>query len=365
MIPEKPNVLYVDDEVNNLVAFDASFRRHFNVFTCAKPSDVKRILKENDIHILITDERMPEMTGIELLESILEDFPSVIKILMTGYLDIEPIIQAINKIGVFRYIQRPWVEHEIKMTIDSAFEMYCAKFLLREKTLKLQKAYEELDKFAYSASHDLRAPLASILGLINIAKLENKDSEYLQLIEKSALRLDAYTRDILNYYKNGKMSVLIKEIDFESLANEVIDHVNFFQPTENIHFKIDVEQEESFYSDEIRVRILLNNLISNAIKYQDKTKKQHTVNLGIKIKHGLANIFIKDNGIGIKEAHLDNIFNIFYRGTDSGHGSGLGLFIVKEIVTKLKGDIAVKSKANEGTEINISMPCKQYFLEEN
>ena len=139
------HILYVDDEQNNLTAFKATFRRDFKIFTAISAAEGVKVLDEEDIHILITDQRMPVMTGVEFLESILEKYPDMIRILLTGYTDIEAVIDAINKGQVYRYITKPWDETELRMTIKNAFEVYNLKKENKELLIKLKRANEQLE----------------------------------------------------------------------------------------------------------------------------------------------------------------------------------------------------------------------------
>lgn len=133
--PEQINVLYVDDEIDNLNAFTAYFRRHFNVFTAESAMEGKKILenKENNIQIVLTDQRMPEITGVDFLASLVKDSPTIMRILVTGYADLATVIDAINKGEVYRYVSKPWDNVELKNLILQAFEVYD----LRKKNKKL------------------------------------------------------------------------------------------------------------------------------------------------------------------------------------------------------------------------------------
>lgn len=139
------NVLYVDDEVHNLNSFKAGFRRMFNIFTAESAEEGRKILETEDIQVIITDQRMPVMTGIEFLESIIPDFPDPIRILLTGYADINAVIDAINKGQVYRYIQKPWMEEDLRINIEKAFEIYTLRKENRELTEKLLVANEQLE----------------------------------------------------------------------------------------------------------------------------------------------------------------------------------------------------------------------------
>ncbi|HEY0176521.1 MAG TPA: response regulator [Pedobacter sp.] len=118
------NVLYVDDEIHNLHAFKAAFRTKFNIFIAESAAGGRKILEKELIHIIIADQRMPEITGIEFLASVIPDFPDAIRILLTGYADITEVIGAINEGNVYRYIQKPWQEEDLSMNIEKAFEVY-------------------------------------------------------------------------------------------------------------------------------------------------------------------------------------------------------------------------------------------------
>ncbi len=136
-IEERIKVLYIDDEVNNLAAFKASFRRLYKVFTTSYLEEARQILEENEIQVIISDQRMPEMTGIEFFESILEVHPEPIRILLTGYSDMQAVIDAINKGHVYRYFSKPWDEKNMIENINKAGDLYFSLKEQKEMTTKL------------------------------------------------------------------------------------------------------------------------------------------------------------------------------------------------------------------------------------
>lgn len=139
------NVLYLDDEIHNLNSFRAVFRRSYNIYTALSGKEGEKILRENDIHVIITDQRMPEITGIEFLESIIKDYPHIPRILLTGYTDINAVIDAINRGSVYKYVQKPWDEEELRSTIDNALQIYAKSKGKEELTEKLQTTNEQLE----------------------------------------------------------------------------------------------------------------------------------------------------------------------------------------------------------------------------
>jgi response regulator RpfG family c-di-GMP phosphodiesterase len=139
------NILYVDDEANNLVSFKAVFRVKYNTFTAISGEEAVKVLRANNINIIITDQRMPQMTGVEFLESILDEFPDPIRILLTGYADMSAVVDAINKGKIFHYLTKPWNEEELEMTITRAYEVYSEKMREKEDNSKLSLTNEQLE----------------------------------------------------------------------------------------------------------------------------------------------------------------------------------------------------------------------------
>ncbi|HEY9535107.1 MAG TPA: response regulator [Mucilaginibacter sp.] len=140
-------VLYIDDEVNNLNSFKAAFRRDFEIFTASSAKEGRKILDAQEIGVIITDQRMPGMTGIEFLESILPVYPDTIRILLTGFSDINAVMDAINRGQVYKYLVKPWQNDELKMYIENALEIYNLRKENKELARKLNAAYAELDAF--------------------------------------------------------------------------------------------------------------------------------------------------------------------------------------------------------------------------
>lgn len=142
---DKIVVLYVDDEKNNLVSFKATFRTKFKVFTSTSATEALEILKSNQIHVLITDQRMPEITGTELLEQVVQIDDSPIRILLTGYTDMDTVVEAVNKGKIYHYHSKPWNEDELEDTIRKAYEVYLEKAKIVEMNKKLAKSNEQLE----------------------------------------------------------------------------------------------------------------------------------------------------------------------------------------------------------------------------
>ncbi|WP_343688941.1 response regulator [Chitinophaga sp.] len=139
------HILYVDDEIHNLNAFKASFRRLYTIFTASSAEEAEKVLEKEEIHIIISDQRMPRITGIEFFESILDKYPEPIRILLTGYADINAVIDAINKGQVYKYFSKPWNDEDLRHNIEKAFEVYALRKENKELTAKLLDVNEKLE----------------------------------------------------------------------------------------------------------------------------------------------------------------------------------------------------------------------------
>lgn len=139
------HILYIDDEIHNLNAFKASFRRLYTIFTASSAEEAEKVLEKEEVHIIISDQRMPRMTGIEFFESILDRYPEPIRILLTGYADINAVIDAINKGQVYKYFSKPWNDEDLRHNIEKAFEVYALRKENKELTAKLLDVNEKLE----------------------------------------------------------------------------------------------------------------------------------------------------------------------------------------------------------------------------
>jgi signal transduction histidine kinase len=357
----KYSILYLDDEEQNLMSFQAIFRRDYKVFTTTSAQEAVEILNNNPIHVIFSDQKMPDVSGVEFFETILHDFPKAVRILLTGYADIDAVIDAINKGQVYRYVTKPWEPNELKVCVENALEKYRSDMALVEKNRALELANAELEKFVYSASHDLRAPLVSIKGLVNVARMDIHDQkclEYLDMIEKSTDKLNDFVSNIINYYQNNQSDELLETIDTEMLVDEIFESYRHYDGAASISFRKDISQPGDFRSDTNRIRMVLNNLMSNAIRFSDPKKHESIIDLSVVVNKEKAVFRVTDNGIGISPELLPGIFDMFFTHGDKRLGTGIGLYIARQAAQKLGGTISVSSELNKGTRFTFEIPNK-------
>jgi len=228
---------------------------------------------------------------------------------------------------------------------------------IRVSNNELRKTNEELDNFVYKVSHDLRAPISSILGLVNIAKRDNAVESMLacvEQIEKSALTQDNFIKDIIELTKNARVKPKRQKIDFKKVVDETFEYLKYSVDSKPPKPKFQLQQKKPFYSDASRMKVIFNNIISNSIKYSDP--KNTEIDINVEVLNGHAKIKIIDKGKGIEQKYQEDVFKMFFRATDQNAGSGLGLYIVKETVDKLKGNISLESEVNKGTTLSMRLP---------
>ncbi len=234
-----------------------------------------------------------------------------------------------------------------------------ATSMLTVKNNELQTAYEELNKFAYSVSHDIRGPLTGILGAINVAHdIDdiNEMKEMLVLMEKSISKLDSYIISMHDYYSLQRGELKISEINLAQLMDELKPLYEVSSKVNEVGFEVQVTQTQTFRSDRELLKLIFNNLLSNAFKYQDKRKINKRVDVIIEVEHNMATVYVKDTGVGILGNHIGEIFNLFYRANSQEVGSGFGLYNVKGALLKLNGQIEVNSIMDQGTTFKVTIP---------
>lgn len=240
-----------------------------------------------------------------------------------------------------------------------------AEFIIADITdtkrsiIELQKMNFELDNFVYHSSHDLRSPLKSILGLINILRLENDKAAQqncIEMIEGSIIRLDKLVNDLLSLSRNNRINDNFVAINLMEELNNAVTNFYHTADTKNLEIVPRIYQPVPLITDLTRLRIILNNLISNAIKYRRHSRRSSYVKIVAKVTPDKASIIIEDNGIGIAQSKVNKVFDMFYRASEASEGSGLGLYIVKNVVEKMNGSILLTSKEKTGSTFTIDIP---------
>jgi signal transduction histidine kinase len=238
-------------------------------------------------------------------------------------------------------------------------ERKLAEEALKNTLEELQQRNQELDHYVYKVSHDLRSPLCSIKGLLNLAEYETDAAAilvYNRMIGEQINRSDEFIQSILNHSKMLNSADNREAIDFEAVLRQGFEDMQYVKGYARLQRRVRLDQQVPFYGDPFRISLILRNFISNAIKYQNPEAETSYVQFAIAVDAHQARITITDNGIGVEEGFVPHLFDMFFRATEKAEGSGLGLYIVKQAIQRIGGFIAVTSQFGAGTEFVITLP---------
>jgi signal transduction histidine kinase len=233
-----------------------------------------------------------------------------------------------------------------------------------QQNKELKKLNDELDRFIYSAAHDLKSPLSSLEGLIHLAEKEigtDKNSHYFKMMGSSVNKLHGFIRDITDYARNKRQVLRVEKIKVSDTIHDIIASLLFLPGAENLNISVNIQNDE-VCTDRARLEIVLKNLLSNSFRYIDLNKSVSYIKIEGMVDADALRISVTDNGIGIGKEHLGKIFDMFYRAVETSQGTGIGLFLVKESVKMLRGKISVKSNLGEWTTFYLSIPNQQHGI---
>lgn len=224
---------------------------------------------------------------------------------------------------------------------------------------QLEKLNEELDRFVYSTSHDLRSPLLSMLGLLKLAEksvTQKEMSRYHDMMHTRLSSLDKFIKDITDYSRNNRLHIVNENILLSSLTNEIWESLKYSPDAQNIEFVNTLPEDLIVKNDGTRLRVVLSNLISNSIRYHDQRKEKRFIKIYHKATSSSFSLHVEDNGQGIATEYQSKIFDMFFRANETSNGSGLGLYIVKETLAKISCSIRLTSAPTKGSIFSIYMP---------
>jgi signal transduction histidine kinase len=364
-------ILILEDVEEDAELVDYALKREKFVFTRIRVDTREQFTDALDSFnpdVILSDHSLPQFNSLEALKICQSKKLDIPFILVTGAVSEEFAVNCLKR-GADDYVLKTNLSR-LPLAIRYALRQHryesnrqAQEEILRQQNEQLVKINKELDSFVYSVSHDLRSPLSSILGLVNVAKLEGfKNPEmlntYFEMIERSVFKLDETIKEILDYSRNARGELNIEEVGLEGMIQNAFDQMQYLPGYHGTVKQVNVQNHTALYSDVYRLSVILINLISNALKYGDDTKEQKLIQVSAAITPAHCILRVADNGIGIHSDYIDNVFNMFYRATDRSQGAGLGLYIVKEMVEKLAGTISIHSELGQGTAITITIPNK-------
>lgn len=368
----KPNILCVDDEKDNVEALERLFRKKYNVLKATSALEALALLQTNqDIGVILTDQRMPGMSGVELLSKTVVSHPDTVRLLLTGYTDIESVISAINSGQIYRYLTKPWDPVDLALTIDQAFERYNLGLELKKKNQELSAALSELQtldsaksNFMILINHELKTPLTSVLNfasLLSESKLDDEQSLYNQRIISSAQRLKELIEDVLLIMKSETQQM---KLDFQPLiwtSTEGIINSAIQKLLQIKNLTIDAQLENlEFKSDRRLFYQIIQRLVHNACKfcYPETQILVSSTLSGKKIR-----FTVRNKGPQISDSVIEKIFKPFYIDEDvmnHSNGFGLGLTVCESILKLHNSKLCID---NESDGVSIHFELDQFLAD--
>lgn len=368
MIPKELRILMLEDLEDDAGLMDRVLQKEKIVFTRVRVDTRDEFIDAlSAFHpdLILSDHALPQFNSIEALKIVQEKKSDIPFIIVTGSVSEEFAVNCI-KMGVDDYVLKSNLAR-LPIAIKHTLREHQHKRIRKEQDETLQKQNEELlkinkelDSFVYNISHNLRSPLASVIGLVNVAQLEQPQTKeavdrYFTMIKKSTLRLDNTLKEILDFSENLRSELKLSEIDLRQLCTESYERVNV-SAYQAIDRQFNFADHAPFYSDHDRLRLILSYLFSNSFIFSDTKKNNPFVRVSASVSPTQAVISILDNGMGIAADQLPHVFDMFVRTHETSEGAGLGLYIVKEVVEKLKGTIGIESVLGEWTRVDITIP---------
>ena len=365
-------VLYVDDDRANLLAFRAIAEPTYEVVVARSGDEALLLISQNpDIAVLMADQRMPGMSGIDLCERVQSSHPDIVRMLVTAYSDLQAAIAAINRGHVSRYLNKPWNSEELLATLRDAVERYRLKATVQELQVRIAQSERlyALGVLTASIGHELRTPLSIVSANVQFAHralLEAKNSQgmknhaaALQEVEAALIDAEEGAQRLIDIADSILLSSRSEPGDREPVDLAHVLHsvlrLTRSEATHRARLLIAQSAKPRIYGSATRVGQVLLNLVLNALQaLPDRPIERNEVKLSLDERDGRAIVEVTDNGIGIEPANLAHIFDPFF--TTKKKGTGLGLAISKQIIEEMGGQIQVESRPGHGTRFRVSWP---------
>jgi two-component system, NtrC family, sensor kinase len=374
--PTKPHVvLYVDDEPANLTAFNYCFADRFAVLTAQSGAEALEVMAARPVAVLLADQRMPGMTGVELCATARERFPEVVRMIVTAYADIGAAVEAINSGQVLRYIFKPWREEQMAEVLRLGLEAYEVGVLLRQTQVRMLQ-HEQQATITYvlgSVLHELSNPATSLevdLHLIDDSLrglIESGDRVPPELREAlvnlHAVAQDAVVsikdlRERIHSFRRGERDSPVAELpaDLNRAVQAAVAIVGAdLRRHANLELQLGVVQPVAAEATQLS-RIIVN-LLSNAVEAIDPGRPEHNqVTVRTSVRADRALLEVEDTGAGIAPELLPRIFEPFVSTKSDDPARGFGLAVTRDLVQRLRGDIEVRSEPGRGTCFTVALP---------
>jgi signal transduction histidine kinase len=367
-------VLVVDDEQSVATTIKAILELDGSEVTAVTSgTDALAQLRQNEFDVVLTDLRLDDLDGIEILRETQKLWPDTVSIMLTGYASLESAVSALRS-GAYDYLIKPSDVDELRATIGRALE----RRRLRQRLVELEQLDKLKTQFLSMASHELRTPLTAVSGFIQIARRRmsrmsaaadvptpwreeaKKGDETLEMANRQAKKLARLIDELLDVSRlqQGRVEMRLAEIELAEVVREVAERMRLL--TKGHEIATNIEGRAPIVADRDRIEQVLENLVSNAIKYSPESGR---IEVSLHVNGANALVAVRDEGIGVAPGEVEKIFGLFYRSPDprADHvgGLGLGLYISREIVLRHHGRLWAERNTGAGTTFHVTLPLAQ------
>lgn len=365
---DKKVLLVIDDEEQTVRAVRHLFRRQYKVLGATRAAEGLTLLEENPVAVILSDQRMPGMSGAEFFEKARAIDPDAVRILITAYSDIQALVRSVNKGQIFGYLAKPWNPEELAQVIESAMahrqlidDKRTMTAELAEKNEALRRVNAELRAFTHVVAHDLKEPLRTISAYVDFLETdypqltEGEPAAYVRSIDRCARHMHALITDLLQFAELEHKQTELAPVELDRLVRSAQELLSGAIGRTGAQIQVHGPLPTVLGNDS-RLLMLLQNLISNGIKFNRSAPPRIDVGVG-EPRDGLVEIYVKDNGIGISPEYQEQIFGIFERlhARSEYPGTGAGLAIVQRIAESHGGSIRLESAEGAGATFFITL----------
>lgn len=367
-------ILVVDDEQSVATTIKAILQLDGNQVTAVTSGkEALDLLRQQEFDVVLTDLRLDDLDGIEILRETQKLWPDTVSIMLTGYASLESAVTALRS-GAYDYLIKPSDVDELRATIGRALE----RRQLRQRLVELEQLDKLKTQFLSMASHELRTPLTAVSGFMQIARRRmsriggatdvpapwreeaQKADETLEMANRQSKKLARLIDELLDVSRlqQGRVEMRLAEIDLAEIVREVAERMRLLSKGQEIEAKI--EGSAPIVADRDRIEQVFENLVGNAIKYSPESGR---IDVSLSVNGSNAIVAVRDQGIGVAPGEVEKIFGLFYRSPDprADHvgGLGLGLYISREIVSRHHGRLWAERNSGAGTTFHVTLPLAQ------
>jgi signal transduction histidine kinase len=355
----KRDILYVDDELDNLVVFEASFDAAFNVRTANSAAKALELLEQHAFPVVLADQRMPGMTGAELFEVMRRQYPHTKRVMLTGYADSQAMLDAINQGQVYYFLKKPWERHDVFSVVSRAIEAYdlaVANSALMERLVAVDRC-AALGRSAARIAHEMGNQLC-MLPLLEL--IEERYADQDELMQTAAMarqthdRLTELVNEVKSFVRFERTGVELQPLAVADVLHELVAFLRFDKTLAHVRLTLRVHAEPTIKGHPIKLQQVLINLVKNAA-YATRDKSDGQVVLELDATPDTALIAVHDNGCGMPPEVAANIWDPFFT-TKGDDGNGLGLDIVKDIIAAHGGQIECRTAVDKGSTFSVRLP---------